>query len=422
MRKIALTILIFLLGVNPNLHSQAEELSISDAIAKALENNYGIQISRSDLDIARINNSWGTAGRYPSIGFDAASNNSMDLAGENNSSVLTASLGLSWILFDGFRVKITKGRLENTEDLVSGQLAVQVENTIEDIYLAYYQVLVQQERLEVLKTVMDLSKDRYDYEQKRRSLGSSASYQVLQAESNYLGDRSAFLEQEMLLRNARRNFNYLLAEDVGKSYVFAEEFVADTSEYKLDQLQTKMMSNNQLLKNQYTNLMLRQDDSELKKAENFPTISLGSGLSSGYASGNSSLSAYGNVRLSYDIYAGGNRKRAIEIARINEEIAGIGIEQIELSLINELYTLYDNYEVRKTLLQVADQAFKTAELNLKLSDEKYRAGAINSFNYRDVQLLYLEASLRRIQAIYKLIDSHTRLTRITGGYLNMSDE
>jgi hypothetical protein len=42
---------------------------------------------------------------------------------------------------------------------------------------------------------------------------------------------------------------------------------------------------------------------------------------------------------------------------------------------------------------------------------------INSFNYRDIQLIYLNASIRRLQAVYNLISSRTQLTRITGGFL-----
>ncbi len=43
--------------------------------------------------------------------------------------------------------------------------------------------------------------------------------------------------------------------------------------------------------------------------------------SGGVRSNNGSLTPYGNLRLSYDIYSAGVRKRAVEIARINEEVA-----------------------------------------------------------------------------------------------------
>ncbi len=48
-----------------------DPLTLSAALETALENNYGLIISRADMEVAQINNNWGTAGRYPTIGFDA---------------------------------------------------------------------------------------------------------------------------------------------------------------------------------------------------------------------------------------------------------------------------------------------------------------------------------------------------------------
>ena len=123
-----------------------DPLSLSSALQQALENNYGLIISRADLQIAEINNNWGTAGRYPTIGFDASDNNSYELNSSSYTNRLSAGVGLNWILFDGFRVNITKAQLETLEDLSAGRLAVQVESTIEDIILAYYTVLLQKEQ------------------------------------------------------------------------------------------------------------------------------------------------------------------------------------------------------------------------------------------------------------------------------------
>lgn len=129
----------------------------------------------------------------------------------------------------------------------------------------------------------------------------------------------------------------------------------------------------------------------------------------------------GNIRLSYDIYSAGVRKRSVEVARINEEVAQVEIEQMQHALTNELYNLFDYYGVRVELLNVADENLEAARLNLSISEEKYKSGVINSFNYRDIQLIYLNAALRRLQSIYNLVDSKTRLTRITGGFLGSSE-
>jgi len=407
--------------------AQVPSLSLSEAMVKALESNYGIQISIAGTEVAGLNNDWGMAGRYPEIGFDASLISSYDPSDKSMNSRISAGIGVNWILFDGYRVNITKMVLENRESLSEGQLGIVVETTIEEVILAYYSVLLERERLNVMKNVMELSRDRYDYEQKKRALGSAVTYEVLQAETVFLSDKAAFLEQEVRVRSAIRNLNFILAEDPAMVWDFTERFEADTTHFKLSDLQARMSGDNQLIKNQYTNLLITQEQTKLRKSEFYPSINASAGIDNSYTAtrisgspgqNNNSLAPYGGLSLSWDIYRGGVRKRNMEIARINEEIAAVELDEMQHSLTNELHNLYDYHEVRIALLRVAEKGLEAAELNLQLSGEKYRSGAINSFNYRDVQLGYLDASLRKLQAIYNLVDSNTRLTRITGGFLS----
>ncbi|MFH0759329.1 MAG: TolC family protein [Bacteroidota bacterium] len=137
---------------------------------------------------------------------------------------------------------------------------------------------------------------------------------------------------------------------------------------------------------------------------------------------NNVIAPYGNLRISYDIYSAGVRKRSVEVARINEEVARVEIQEMEHALTNELFNLYDYHEVRIELLNVAIENMAAAELNLSISEEKYKTGVINSFNYRDVQLIYLNAAIQHLQAVYGLINSKTQLTRNTGGFLGTSSQ
>lgn len=411
--------------------AQEQVLTLSSALEQSLENNYGLIISRADLQVAEINNNWGTAGRYPTIGFDASDNNNYELNNSVYTNRLSAGVGLNWVLFDGFRVNITKSRLENVEDLSSGRLAVQVESTIEDIILGYYEVLLLMEQLKVLKTIMTLSDDRYQYELKKQSLGGSVTYNVLQAKNVYLTDKANHMNQEMLVRGAVRNLNYMMGVEPSIRWEFSEAFEADSTNYILGDLLSKMKADNQSLKNQYTNLLLRENETSLQQSNYYPSISLGAGMDYGHTwaysagsqtSNSASVSPYGNVRLSFDIYSAGVRKRGVEIARINEEVANVEIQQMEHSLSNELLNLFDFHEVRRELLNVANENLEAAELNLSISEEKYRTGVINSFNYRDIQLIYLNVSFNRLRAVYNLIGSQAGLTRITGGFLGFAAE
>ncbi len=408
-----------------------DPLSISSALELALANNYGLIISRADLQVAKINNNWGSAGRYPTIGFDASDNNNYELNNSIYTNRLSAGVGLNWVLFDGFRVNISKSRLENVEDLTSGRLAVEVESTIQDIILSYYQVLLQKEQLKVLETIMNLSDDRYQYELKKQSLGGSVTYNVLQAQNTFLTDKANYMNQEMLVRNSVRNLNFMMGVESSHTWDFTEAFQADSADYLLDDLLAKMKADNQTLKNQYTNLLLREDETALQQSNYYPSISLGAGMDYGhtwaYSGGaqtlnSATLTPYGNIRLSFDIYSAGVRRRGVEIARINEEVAQVEIQQMEHSLTNELFNLYDFHEVRRELLNVANENLAAAELNLSISEEKYRTGVINSFNYRDIQLIYLNVSFQRLQAVYNLIGSEAALARITGGFLGYASD
>ena len=410
------------------VQAQEDELFLSLALEKALQNNYGIIISKSETEIATVNNDWGIAGRYPMIDFNGGSYNNYNINNTANfqSNRLSAGLGLRWTIFDGFRVNVTKEKLDQLESLAKGRLAVVVESTIQDVIMAYYLVLLQQEELVVLKDVMTLSKDRYDYEQSRYELGSTASYNVLQAKNVYLTDKTLFMNQEMVVRNSMRNFNFLIGEDATKIWVFAEEFSPGTGGYKLNDLLDKMMASNQTLQNQYANLVLQQNEIRLKRSALYPSLDLSAGVADDWTRINRDgsdpttgniINSYGNLILSYPIYMGGTRKRAIEMARINEEIAAVEIDQMKHSLTNQLMNIYDFHEVRVALLEVAEESLEAAELNMQIAGEKFRTGAINSFNYRDIQLIYLSSAIRRLTAIYDVIDSRTNLTRLIGGFI-----
>ncbi|MCK5258163.1 MAG: TolC family protein [Thermoplasmatales archaeon] len=60
---------------------------------------------------------------------------------------------------------------------------------------------------------------------------------------------------------------------------------------------------------------------------------------------------------------------------------------------------------------------ENTKLNLNIAKEKFDAGTINSFNYRDLQIVYLNAAFNKLEAVYNLLDTHTELMRLTGNII-----
>ena len=408
--------------------SAQQDLNLAQAIEIGLEKNYKIQIVRQSEKIADLNNTWGNAGQYPKVEFNFRSNNKKDYneSDDFRQNVLSPSIDLTWTLFDGFAVRIRKDKFNDLAALSKGNTIVAVESQIQFIILAYYKALMEQERLEVSKIIKELSEDRYGNEKVASELGTKGSYELLLAKNAYLEDKSNYLTQQVNNNNAVRDLNFLLGVDESTQYIFTDAFMTNATDFRLADLLDKMFANNNNLKNRYMQEAIQKRDIEMARSNYYPRVSLGTG-----AQGNKfiqkydvapkidtkSHNLYANLSLNYLIFNGNANRRAVQIAKIEEEISKIQTDDLKHSLTNTLAQNFELYELRKELLDLAEENKLATEINMQLSKEKYEAGSINSFNYRDVQISYQNASLSRLSAIFNLIRSRTALARMTGGIL-----
>lgn len=424
MSKYLLIILVFLTF---DINAQ-ESLTLSQAISKGLKNNFSVLSIRKNEKIATISNSWGNAGALPSLDFSASIKESKD---ENNAedfdqSLFNAGLDLNWVLFNGFSIRMSKHKLQEFENLSKGNTAVVVENTIQYIIQAYYSALLEQKKIDISLLLMKLSKDRYDKAKLQKELGSGVTYDVLQAQNAYLEDKSNYLLQKSNYNNSIRELNFLMGEKSEVKYVLASEFVPTVESYTLSALQELLDNENTALKNKYIGLNIKELDYKIARSKYLPALSLRAGSSYRDSKSDYDLrgeqnshgkNAYASLNITYKIYNGGSKKRALQIAKIEKEIAQLDIDEIKRQLYNQMARYWEIYNVRKELFLLAEENLKAAKLNLSISEEKFNSGAINSFNYRDVQLIYQNAAIGRLNAIYDLIDANIDIIKLTGGLI-----
>ncbi|MCP4219706.1 MAG: TolC family protein, partial [bacterium] len=358
-----------------------EDISLADAINKGLENNFQIRIAKKTRDIASNNNSWGAAGRYPTLDIGLNSNNSFkndpdssdpDERTKYKMNILSPYVNLRWVLFSGFSIKITKAKLMHLNQISEGSAAIVVENTLQGIILAYYKALLEREKLDIVEEVRKLSKDRFDYITAKKDVGAAATYDVLQARIAWLNDTASALLQEMNVKNSKRNLNLILGEPAKKDYKLTDTLTVKMHQYNLDQLLDKLLKDNKTLRNQYINQQILKKDINLQRSGLFPVVSLNSGinrfgtrmkLQDLPASTSTSYDYYVNFSVGLNLINGGNTRRAIANARINEKIGQLQVEEMKFTLGNVLRTTYELYEVRKQLYKVAEERLKSAKLN-----------------------------------------------------------
>ena len=431
MKKI-ISILFFF----PLVFFSQDSLSLSKAIEIGLEKNYDIRLTLKNVEINKIFNNWGEAGRLPQVNINAGQNNSISDQRNNPisfapylflSNDVSGGLAMNWTIFNGFAVRANKTKLEQLELQSENTATLAIENTIHGIILAYYQAKMQKEQLTLLNNVMTLSKEKFKQQQVKSDLGIGVKFDLLQFEGNLYTDSSNKILQNLAQRNAVRNLNLIMGEDVDKEWDLTSEIKPDLNIKDLNTLKKEMLSNNTNIKNQYINIALTQQDISLAKSQFFPVVSFNSGLNSSVGVLNTNdanspisnaqsknLNYYGNFTLNFKLYDGGKVRRGIKALELQNEVDQLRTSQMTDQLNFELTNVYELYLTRLQIFELTKKAFFVSKDNMDIAKLKEESGLINSFNFRDIQMAYLSAGVALYQASYDLLESNATLLKMTG--------
>ena len=431
MKKI-ISILFFF----PLVFFSQDSLSLSKAIEIGLEKNYDIRLTLKNVEINKIFNNWGEAGRLPQVNINAGQNNSISDQRNNPisfapylflSNDVSGGLAMNWTIFNGFAVRANKTKLEQLELQSENTATLAIENTIHGIILAYYQAKMQKEQLTLINNVMTLSKEKFKQQQVKSDLGIGVKFDLLQFEGNLYTDSSNKILQNLAQRNAVRNLNLIMGEDVDKEWDLTSEIKPDLNIKDLNTLKKEMLSNNTNIKNQYINIALTQQDISLAKSQFFPVVSFNSGLNSSVGVLNTNdanspisnaqsknLNYYGNFTLNFKLYDGGKVRRGIKALELQNEVDQLRTSQMTDQLNFELTNVYELYLTRLQIFELTKKAFFVSKDNMDIAKLKEESGLINSFNFRDIQMAYLSAGVALYQASYDLLESNATLLKMTG--------
>ncbi|MCT4561003.1 MAG: TolC family protein [Crocinitomicaceae bacterium] len=436
--KIALGCVIL---IGTQSFAQEGGLSAQQAVFNALKNNYDIQVATQQEAIAEKNNSWSEAGLFPTVTLQVGQNN---LIQDNTNNPFTFTPGVilnqgfspslvaNVNIFSGFQVKMSKQRLEQLQEQTKGNSAVVIENLIRDVLKTYYTAVLQKERAEFQRSVLEYSRRRLRYNEIKNSYSSTNSLELLQLKNQYLTDSTNLLLQELSYKNSLRNLALLMnneKETNVEEMVLSDDLQVLLSEINLEDARRNMMTDNQNLKNQFLNYELQQTAIEFQRSFLYPTLALQLNaspsfgrfeqLSGGNPNGPSSIStqnlAYsGNFTLRYNVYNNWKSKRAVEVAKIQADIQSLNIEKLKETLETNLVNMYDLFQVRNNLLRVSEENLQYAQKAYELAQKRYELGSINSVELQVIQNNYQNTQVQHFENLYNRLDVYIDLYQLTG--------
>lgn len=429
MKKIVL-LFIWILSANAG----AQTLSLQQAVDMALRKNFDILVSRQQADINKLNNTKGNAGMLPTVNFNGTSNVSynnvyqkMSTANTTNKypSQLSTDWGanamLSWTLYDGGKMYVTKKKLSEMQALGELQYNAQVLEVIYNVVAAYFDIVRQKEELKSINEIINYNRQRAVIAQTGFNAGSLAKTELLQAQIDMNVATENAVTQKFAISEALKALNALLGEDPTINIEVTDSIPPSIVPDKNEMLLKVESSNADLLA-----LKKQIDVAKLvvKEAEksNAPKISLQGGY---YLS--QSTNSQGNIKndrsygmqvggtLSIPLYTAGETKRKTAVAKTELLISQYNLESEHLQISKDLENAYNDFESQQKLLEIERQNYRLAKENMDISLQRLKLGQTGSLEVHQAQESYAQSSTRLTNFEYSLKMAETKLKQMISG-------
>ncbi|CAL2092606.1 outer membrane protein [Tenacibaculum sp. 190524A05c] len=433
MRKQIISTLGVLL-VSTSFYAQ-EVLSKEKAFELTMANNYDIKVTKNNLATAENNKSIYNSGYLPTVTGNAGArytNNDTDLEFQDGtvnsvagaeSENYNASIGLDYVIFNGFSRQNTFKRLKESYNLSELQARQVMENTIITLFIAYYEVGRLTENENTQKAALTISKKRLERAKYGFDYGQRTKLDVLNAEVDVNNDSISYIDIQRQLNNAKRDLNVVLGRDVNTPITVDTKVLYDANMNLTDILTEAKTKNANLLQSK-KNIELSKLDVKINKSGWMPNVSLTSSYAWNRNTGdatnafspisNTQTGLSAGVNLSWNIFDGGRTRTNVKNAKIAVENQEIRKSQLQDQLERDVNNAWETYQNRLFALKAQEQNVLTNKLNFDRSNERYKLGQISSIDFRQAQINLINAELSRNNAKFVAKNAELQLLQLAG--------
>ncbi len=409
-----------------------EPLSLQQAQDLAMEHNFQVRIARAQVEMAANQVAPGAAGMLPSVGVQAGHNvsvqgfnqrfitgNEVVTTGANsNNSEVQALLG--WTLFDGMAMFATLDRLRELEAMSRTALQASMLQVMAQVEVLYFMMVQQQMRQDVLQQNLSLSEQRMQAARDRYELGSGSKLDWLQAEVDYNTDRSGLLQAQLQWQETAYQLNLAVEAHPGQAWILTESIVRDGLQ-PLAELESAQMSNNPEWLMTRQQLLVAQLQQKEARAAQLPQVNLNanyrfnrSAAEAGFLLSSRTNGPGLGVALTMPLFQGGNIRRNIRAAAIQENLVQLQGDFVKAQLRTELFTAYRQYQVALEQIALERRNVGVARENYQVASDSYDMGAISALELRTAQQQQLLAQDRLLQALLQAQMAATDIYLLTG--------
>lgn len=431
MIKMLYKIIVLFVGLSSGLYAQSI-LTIEEAIKIGLEKNYSVLIVKNEQEIAKLQNNFGNAGMSPTVSVNAnlslANINSYQefstgVTQERNgaqSNNTGASVNVGWMIFDGLKMFAVKKRLGLNEQLTAIELKQQMENTVYEIVSAYYSIVKINELIKAAKQNLSIYEERKKLAKLKYEIGSDSKVDVLLSQSNENKAKSAIVQLELQLLNAKTKLNTLLNKPVDSDFTTTDSIMVNYNP-NIDELKKEVSkSNSSILISKQNESIISQSIKEARSA-NLPFVQLNGAYNftrsqsqAGFVFLNQQAGLNAGVTAGWLLFNGTKNSKLVKERNILFLNQRYMTEQTQLQVDAQVYNSYKTYLLNKSIVELEKQNLMDSKEVLDVSIESYKVGKSNLLETIETQKNLEDAQVRYIEALYAIKLAETDLLRANG--------
>ena len=429
----SLTVLI-LLGAIPSLTAQQRDtLSLQAAVQQAVENNYSIQVARTNEQISDNSLNIGNAGLLPSVSLSSSGSlQQQDTRQEfeqplgeqtingAQSSNLDASVNLQYTLFDGLGNTYNYRQLKTEKNLTEAQARQTIEQTLLRVVQQYYQVARLRAEAEIAKEAVTLSQQRLSRVETGVQFGNKSRVDLTNAQVDLDTDSTTLIEAKTQYRNARRTLNVLLGQAPNTPVTVKEQvsFQQDLERQALLEQAQERNSSLQAADYEVKNARLQK---KIANASYFPEVNLTSSYTysqsasdAGFLNEQRSSGIRSGLELNMPLFSGFQNDIRAENAELRLQNQKNRKAETELNVRRDLTNAYATYEQNLRALRLEKRSVDNARLNLRRTRESYQVGQATATQLREAQVNFTRAKTRLTNARYDAKLAEVELYQLAG--------
>ena len=392
----------------------AQQLTLQQAIDTALRNNFDIRIAKNSAEIAKTNNSYGVAGGLPIVGATAAENVSLSNSNlkfsngtetnlsKNAENSINAGVSASMVLFNGFKVIATKERLNLLQSQGEILLNQQIQSTIADVMVVYYDIIRQESYLKILQNSLDVSLKKLEIISEKNKVGMANAVLMLQSQTDVNTAEQSLQSQKLVIEQAKADLILLMNSTIRTSFSITPNIEVDST-LQLNEIISYLNRNPQYL-SASQQVKIEQQSMKEVSASRYPAVHLLTGYdfmhntsSKGSTTLNQNFGPSAGITMQVPIFNGNIYKTQKEVAHIRINNSILEKESLLIALhtqANNTYLAYStnlqqiksqqkNLEMASQLVDVVMQNFQVSQatiLDVKAAQTSYENAAFMLVN------------------------------------------